>query len=65
MKPTSNLLGNGYETKKIGKEFFESDELWKQLRKSIQPTGSLVNYVSEITYNKTLPNGDAQVFIIL
>ena len=51
-----------YETKKIGKEFFGSDELWKQLRKSILPTGSLVNYVSEITYNKTLPNGDAQVF---
>ncbi|TKZ35417.1 hypothetical protein [Brachyspira catarrhinii] len=57
-----NTTGNDYETKKIGKEFFGSDELLKQLKKSILTGGSLVNYVSEITYNKTLPNGDAQVF---
>ena len=49
-----------YETKKIGKEYFGSDELLGQLKKSL--TGSLKNYVSKITYNKTLPNGDAQVF---
>ena len=49
-----------YETKQIGKEYFGSDALLGELKKSL--TGSLKNYISDITYNKNLANGEAQVF---